>query len=281
MNTKNRIRKPVVAGTFYPGKVKTLEETILGFLNSASPESITGKICGLVSPHAGYIYSGKIAADAYKQLQGKSYDNVIVISPSHFDEFSGCSVFFGNYQTPLGIIPTNVELAEAMTSLSPNIIESTKGHTQEHALEVQLPFLQLVLDNFNLIPIAMGNQDYTTACELSMAINTALQKPRFTNQKTIVIGSSDLSHYFPVEKANQMDNVILKDIENFDEKELFKDINSNRCQACGYGPILSTMLTSKKLGAKNSKIISYGTSGDYSRDYSSVVGYLSSVFYSN
>ena len=281
MNTKDIIRKPVVAGTFYPGKVKSLEETILNFLNSSTSEHLTGEIYGLVSPHAGYIYSGRVAADAYKQLQGKSYDNVIVISPSHFDEFTGCSVFFGNYQTPLGVIPTNVELAEAITSFSPNIIESAKGHSQEHALEVQLPFLQLVLDNFNLIPVAMGSQDYTTADELSMAINTALCEPEFANQKTLVIGSSDLSHYSPLEKANQLDNIVLKDIEDFDGKKLFNDINSNRCQACGSGPILAAMITSKRLGAEHSKIISYGTSGDHSRDYSSVVGYLSSVFYSN
>ena len=281
MNTKEIIRKPIVAGTFYPGKVQALEETILNLLNSSTSERLTGEIYGLVSPHAGYIYSGKVAADAYKQLQGKSYDNVIVISPSHFDEFTGCSVFFGNYQTPLGVIPTNVELAEAITSFSPSIIESTKGHLREHALEVQLPFLQLVLDNFNLIPIAMGSQDYTTADELSMAINTALQESEFANQKTLIIGSSDLSHYFPVEKANQLDNIVLKDIERFDEKKLFNDINSNKCQACGSGPILAAMITSKKLGAVHSKIMSYGTSGDHSHDYTNVVGYLSSVFYSN
>ena len=281
MNTKDLIREPVVAGSFYPGKAKSLEEKILNFLNSSTSEHLKGKIYGLVSPHAGYIYSGRIAADAYKQLRGRKYDNVIVISPSHFDEFSGCSVFFGNYKTPLGIIPTNVKLAEAIVSFSPNIIESIKGHLQEHALEVQLPFLQLVLDNFNLVPIAMGSQDYTTADELSVAINTALREPEFANRKTLIVGSSDLSHYYTVEKANQLDNIVLKDIEEFDEKKLFNDVNSNRCQACGSGPILATMITSKRLGAEHSKIISYGTSGDHSRDYSSVVGYLSSVFYSN
>lgn len=280
MNTKDLIREPVVAGSFYPRKAKSLEETILNYLNCSTSEHLKGEIYGLVSPHAGYIYSGRIAADAYKQLQGRKYHNVIVISPSHFDEFSGCSVFFGNYQTPLGIIPTNVELAEAITSFSPNIIESTNGHTQEHALEVQLPFLQLVLDNFNLVPIAMGSQDYTTAEKLSVAISSALREPDFANQKTLIVGSSDLSHYYPVEKANQLDNIVLKNIEEFDEKKLFNGVNSNRCQACGSGPILATMITSKKLGAEQSKIISYGTSGDVSKDYNSVVGYLSSVFYS-
>ncbi len=281
MNTKDRIRKPVVAGSFYPGKAQDLKETILKFLNSSTTESITGEIHGLVSPHAGYIYSGKIAADAYKLLQGKSYDNVIVISPSHFDEFSGGSVFFGNYKTPLGIIQTNVELAEAITSFSPNIIESNKGHLQEHALEVQLPFLQFVLKSFNLIPIVMGSQDYTTIDEISITISTVLHEPKFENQKNLIVGSSDLSHYYPLGKANQLDNVVLKDIEDFDEKKLFDDINANRCQACGHGPIVATMITSKKLGAKHSKVISYGTSGDYSQDYSRVVGYLSCVFYSN
>ena len=248
-------------------------------LESSSTDISPGQIFGIISPHAGYIYSGQIAADAYIQIQSREFDNVIVISPSHFEEFSGCSIFFGDYITPLGIIPTNKELAKSIVSSSSEIKESTSGHRYEHALEVQLPFLQVVLENFKLVPIVMGHQDYSTAENLSNALKTALLSPAFKNQKTLIIGSSDLSHYLPIEEAKKRDNIVLQDIQDFNIKNLSDDINSNKCQACGFGPILSTMLTSKNLGATHSKVVSYGTSGDVSKDYQNVVGYLSAVFY--
>ncbi|MCK4830760.1 AmmeMemoRadiSam system protein B, partial [bacterium] len=279
MKTQNSYREPSAAGSFYIAKKKDLEETIMKMIEGSNSEAIEGQILGIISPHAGYTYSGQIAADVYKQIQSKKFDNVIVISPSHFEEFSGCSVFFGDYITPLGIIPTNKELANSIVSSSPHISESQSGHRYEHALEVQLPFLQLVLDSFKLVPIVMGQQDYSTAEDLSSAIWTALSNPAFKNQKSLIVGSSDLSHYLPIEEAKERDSVVLQDIQDFNAKKLSDDINSNKCQACGFGPILSTMLISKKLGATQSKVISYGTSGDVSKDYNNVVGYLSAVFY--
>jgi AmmeMemoRadiSam system protein B len=279
MKTQNSYREPSAAGSFYPAKKEKLKETIMKMLKSSSTEVTRGQILGIISPHAGYTYSGLIAADVYKQIQSKKFDNVIVISPSHFEEFSGCSVFFGDYITPLGIISTNIELAKVIVSSSPIVKESTSGHRYEHALEVQLPFLQVVLESFELVPIVMGHQDYSTAEDLSNAICTALSIPVFKNQKSLIVGSSDLSHYLPIEKAKERDSVVLQDVQDFNAKKLSDDINSNKCQACGFGPILSTMLTSKKLGATQSKVISYGTSGDVSGDYQNVVGYLSGVFY--
>jgi len=279
METKNSYREPSAAGSFYPAKKEKLEEAITKMLNSSDAEIIHGQIYGIISPHAGYIYSGQIAADAYKQIQSKIFNNVILIAPSHFEEFSGCSVFIGDYITPLGIIPTNKELAKSIVSSSPDILESTIGHRYEHALEVQLPFLQVVLENFKLVPIAMGYQDYSTAENLSNALQTALLSPAFKEQKTLIIGSSDLSHYLPIEEAKKRDNIVLQDIQDFNTKKLSNDINSNKCQACGFGTIMSTMLTSKNLGATHSKVVSYGTSGEVSKDYKNVVGYLSGVFY--
>ena len=248
-------------------------------LSSSDAEIIPGQIFGLISPHAGYIYSGQIAADAYKQILSKNFDNVIVISPSHFEDFSGCSVFFGDYITPLGIIPTNKELAKSIVSSSSEINDSPSGHRYEHALEVQLPFLQIVLENFKLVPIVMGRQDYSMAEILSNALNMALSSPTYKDQKTLIVGSSDLSHYLQINEAKKRDNIVLQDIQEFNAKKLSDDINSNKCQACGFGPIMSTMLTSQKLGATYSKVVSYGTSGDVSKDYQNVVGYLAGVFY--
>lgn len=279
MDGKNLMRQPAVAGAFYPGEENELKNMILEMLSYSGSEQFDGHITGIISPHAGYVYSGRIAAKAYKQIQSKQYDNVIVIAPSHFEYFDGCSIFLGVYQTPLGAVDTNIEMAEAVVSRSQIIVSSSKGHIQEHSLEVQIPFLQICLKGFKLIPVVMGTQDYQTAEELSKAIYETLSGSRFERQRTLIVGSSDLSHYYPAKRAKDMDNIVINDIEEFDEKMLFEDIRSKRCEACGYGPMIATMMISKKLGAKKSKVLSYGTSGETSQDYGSVVGYVSSIFY--
>ncbi len=269
----------MVAGTFYPIDRSELESSVLAMLGNSRCERLEDDIMGIISPHAGYVYSGKIAAEAYNQIRNKRYENVIVIAPSHFEYFEGCSVFFGSYRTPLGAVETNIEMAQAIVSKSSFIKESTKGHMREHSLEVQLPFLQIALGNFKLIPVVMGSQDYLTAEGLSNSIITALSDGRFANNKNFVVGSSDLSHYYPVERAREMDGIVIKDIEDFDDKSLCDDVRSKKCEACGYAPMITTMMISKRRGANRSRILSYGTSGDTSNDFSSVVGYLSCAFY--
>lgn len=248
-------------------------------LGDSRSEQLEGDIMGIISPHAGYVYSGRIAAEVYNQIRNKRYDNVIIIAPSHFEYFEGCSVVFGNYKTPIGAIETHIEMAEAIVSKSSFIKESTKGHMREHSLEVQLPFLQIALGNFKLIPVVMGSQDYSTAEDLSNSIFAVLSDVTFSNNKNLIVGSSDLSHYYSVDLAKRKDSFIIKDIEDFDENGLFDDISSKKCEACGYGPMISTMMISKKIGANQSKILAHGNSGDVNGDYSSVVGYLSSIFY--
>jgi MEMO1 family protein len=279
MDRKNSVRQPAVAGTFYPGEENELRNMILEMLQQTSTEQIENHIVGIISPHAGYTYSGKVAAEAYKQIEISKYDNVIVIAPSHFEYFDGCSIYFGNYETPLGIVSTNIEIADSIVSKSPAIMNASKGHFQEHSLEVQIPFLQICLRDFKLIPVVMGKQDYLTAKELSNAVYAVLSDPAFENQRTLIVGSSDLSHYYPAKIAKEMDGIVINDIEEFDEKRLFEDIDSKRCEACGYGAMISTMMIAKTLGATNSKVLSHGTSGETSQDYNSVVGYVSSIFY--
>jgi MEMO1 family protein len=279
MDRKNLVRHPAVAGAFYPGEENELKNTVLGMLAYSGSEQLNGRIIGIISPHAGYIYSGRIAAKAYKQIQSKQYDNVIVIAPSHFEYFDGCSIYFGNYQTPLGIVSTNIEIADSIVSQSPAIMNSSKGHFREHSLEVQIPFLQICLPDFKLIPVVMGKQDYLTAEKLSNAVYTVLSDPGFENQSTLIVGSSDLSHYYPAKIAKEMDGIVINDIDGFDEKRLFDDIQSNICEACGYGAMISTMMIAKALGATKSKVLAYGTSGETSQDYNNVVGYVSGIFY--
>jgi AmmeMemoRadiSam system protein B len=279
MDTQYLIRQPAVAGKFYPGDKTELKNIVLGMLAYASSEQLDGRIIGIIAPHAGYIYSGRIAARAYKQIQSMEYDNVIVIAPSHFEYFDGCSIYFGDYQTPLGIVSTNIEIADSIVSQSPAVVNSSRGHVQEHSLEVQIPFLQMCLTDFKLIPVLMGNQDYLTAKELSDSVYRVLSNRGFENQSTLIVGSSDLSHYYPAKIAKEMDDIVINDIEAFDARGLYDGVQSKVCEACGYGAMISTMLIAKALGATGSKVLSYGTSGEITQDYNSVVGYVSAILY--
>ena len=279
MDRKYLLRQPAVAGTFYPGEKTELKNIVLGMLAYSRAERFDSRIVGIISPHAGYVYSGRIAANAYKQIKSKKYDNVIVIAPSHFEHFDGCSIYFGDYQTPLGIVRTNVEIADSIVSQSPAVVNSSRGHFQEHSLEVQIPFLQVCLRDFKLIPVLMGKQDYLMAKELSNAVFTVLSDPGFEDQSTLIVGSSDLSHYYPAKIAKEMDGIVISDIQEFDERRLYDGVQSKVCEACGYGAMISTMMIARALGATEGKVLSYGTSGEITQDDNSVVGYASAIFY--
>jgi len=273
------IRPPTAAGLFYPADAVQLRQEIDHLFGQVQTEPVAGQIVGLLAPHAGYVYSGKVAAAAYKHLLADSYDNVIVIAPSHYDEFEGCSVFLGDYQTPLGLIPTRRQLAQAIAAQSPSIMTSSAGHQQEHALEVQLPFLQVAVPSFQLVPIVLCWQDYAIAQRLSAAIVAALRQPEFASQRTLLVSSSDLSHYYPVERAQKLDQVVMDDIAAFDPDQLWRDIQTRRGQACGFATILTTLLTAQQLGATQARILAYATSATVSQDRDRVVGYTSALLY--
>jgi len=276
MNLSQNIRLPAVAGLFYPGKKNDLDREIAIFLENAPELNISGPIRGLVVPHAGYMYSGGVAARAYRQLLDSDIEIAVVISPSHREYFTEVSVFNGSgYATPLGTIPVARELAQSLADTNPQIIISEKGHRfDEHALEVQLPFLQKVLDEFELLPIVMGEHSYDNIQTLAEGLSTVLR-----DKKAIIIASSDLSHFYSASKAQLLDKVVADHIADFDQDALFHDLQSGQCEMCGGGPVVAVMKTSKLVGAKNSKVIMYRHSGDVTGDNSEVVGYLSALFY--
>jgi len=278
------IRKPAWAGPggFYPSDPIKLTKEIADFYNKAKKEEIPGKIVALISPHAGYFYSGQVAAYGYKTLEGLKYQTVVVISPSHAVYFKGASIYNGKaYQTPLGTIPVDKELALELSKLDERVYLSDVGHTTsgmraEHALEVQLPFLQIVLGKFKLIPIVLGPEEDLKSYEtLGKALGKVLK-----DKDALIIASSDLSHFHPYAEAVRLDSVVIKDVNSFDHKTLFENLSSNRCEACGGGPIIATMIAAKELGADESKVVKYANSGDVTGDKSQVVGYMSAVFYS-
>jgi hypothetical protein len=277
------IRKPAWAGPagFYPSDPVKLTKEIADFYNKAKKEEVPGRIVALISPHAGYIYSGQVAAYGYKTLEGLKYQTVVVICPTHAVYFKGASIYNGKaYQTPLGTILVDKELALELSKIDKRIYLSDVGHSTsgpraEHALEVQLPFLQIVLGNFKLIPIVLGpDDDYGMYEALGKALAKGLK-----GKDALVVASSDLSHYHPYNEAERLDSTVIRDVNAFNPKTLFEDLTSDRCEACGGGPIISAMIAAKELGADKSKVVKYANSGDVTGDKSGVVGYMSAVFY--
>lgn len=274
---KEEIRPPAVAGAFYTSDAKTLSEQIKDFLSNVPAKTLSGKIVALISPHAGYMYSGQVAAYGYKLLEGKKFDTVVVIAPSHRAYFRGASVYNkGAYQIPLGLIPVNTGLAQHLIEQDDLISYVAQAHTQEHSLEVQLPFLKIVLGDFKLLPIVIGSYDLATCESISETIYQVVK-----DKNVLIVASSDLSHFHPYDKAVEMDTIVINHVKNFDAKDLFKDTSSKKCEACGSGPMITTMLLAKKLGANKSEHLFYANSGDVTGDKSGVVGYMSAVLYSN
>jgi len=270
------IREPVVAGAFYPDKPDVLSRDVKRYLENAKKEKIDGDIVALVSPHAGYMYSGQVAAYAYKLVEGRAFDSVVVVAPSHRALFKGASLYDrGGYRTPLGVVPIDTELSKKMMEGRKEIQFLPEAHSQEHSLEVQIPFLQVVLKTFNLIPIVMEPYwSWGTCQNLASAIAETVR-----GKNVLLVASSDLSHFHSYDQAVKLDKIVLNHIERFNPEGLNKDLRGDRCEACGGGPMISIMLAAKALGANQGKVLKYLNSGDVTGDRSRVVGYGAGVFY--
>ncbi len=269
------IRRAVLAGSWYPGDPDVLRADVSKYLQSAGGASIDGTIFGLLAPHAGYVYSGGVAAHAYKAVQGRTFDAVMIIAPSHREFFRGVSVYpEGVYVTPLGEVPVDAGLAETIVGQCRHASFLPAAHAAEHAIEIQLPFLQMVLGEFWLIPILMGDQTAEICVSLADAIIKAIG-----NKRVLVIASSDLSHYHPYERAVQMDQSILKHVAAMDPEGLLRELQTGHAEACGGGPAATMMMVARGLGAKRAEILKYANSGDITADRSGVVGYAAAAFY--
>jgi MEMO1 family protein len=270
------IREPAVAGAFYPDNPEVLSRDVRRYLENAKQEKLEGEIVALISPHAGYMYSGQVAAYAYKLIEGKAFDSVVVVAPSHRALFKGASLYDrGGFRTPLGIVPVDLELSKKMMERRKEIQFLPEAHSQEHSLEVQIPFLQVTLKSFKLVPIVMEPYwSWETCQHLASAIAETVR-----GKNVLLIASSDLSHFHSYDEAVKLDKIVLNHIDRFDPEGLNQVLRSGRCEACGGGPILSVMLAAKALGANKGKVLKYLNSGDVTGDRSRVVGYGAGVFY--
>jgi hypothetical protein len=264
----------MLAGTWYPGNPEVLRRTIGDFLSKANPPDPEGTVVTLIVPHAGYAYSGQVAAHSYKLLKRASPRTVFLIGPSHRVGFGGFSVSrYSGYKTPLGIAPVDQDLSKKLLAMNPQMKWVQQADAQEHSLEIQIPFLQSVLNDFQVVPILMGEQDLQTCALLAQSLVQVLPK----REGTVILASTDLSHFHTDEQARTLDGHFIKLVRDFAPEALAKAVASGSCEACGAGPAIAGMLAARELGANRSVILNYANSGDVTGDRHQVVGYLSAA----
>jgi AmmeMemoRadiSam system protein B len=268
------IRQSIIAGTWYTGNPDRLRAQIQGFLKGApDPDVSAGELRALIVPHAGYTYSGGVAAYAYKWLLRQSFRQVVIVAPSHRHAFRGASIDRKTgYETPLGVAPVDPGLSEELRQLSPVFSYVPAGHAQEHSLEIQIPFLQETLRDFSLVAIIQGSQDEETTEEISRALARGLQ-----DKKVLLVASTDLSHFHAYAQARSLDKRVLDRVAAFDESGLMQDLRGDRVEACGGGILVTVMKTARRLGADRAQVLHYANSGDVTGDRSGVVGYLAAA----
>ncbi len=276
------IRRPAVAGSFYPADPQELRETIArSYLHPLGPgtqppsgKTATG-VSACVCPHAGYEYSGPVAAHSYLWLSSlRKPELVVVLGPNHYGVGSGISTFReGVWETPLGRVPVDSAASKKLVELTGIIDYDQEAHKREHSIEVQLPFLQSIYGEFPFLPICLAFQDIETAREIGKGIAELLR-----GRNAVLIASSDLTHYEPAVTAREKDAALLEAVQHLDTDGFYRILEERHVTACGYGAIATVMEASARLGFKRGELHKYATSGDTTGDYDAVVGYPSVSF---
>ena len=263
-----QIRTPAAAGMFYPGDAnqlkKTIQECVIHDFGPGKTIQQQNDIVGIICPHAGYMYSGPIACHSFQSIVSKQPELFIIVGPNHWG--LGCNVATMKdcqWQTPTGLVDVDSESSEELKNISDVVEIDFFSHTKEHSLEVQIPMLQEFFQSkFKILPIALIDQEKKIA----------------KKKNTMIIGSSDFTHYEPNEFAHEQDKALIETILRMDIDEFYKVLKEKQITACGYGAIAATMIASKDLGATKGSLLKYATSGDISGEKTSVVGYGSIVF---
>ncbi len=281
----DKVRAPAVAGSFYPEDAAELTTMVDTFLEAV--QATDGEPIALIVPHAGYVYSGWVAAYAFKQLEGATYDSIVIIAPNHYHAgFESISVYAeGAFQTPLGYMPIDEETAGALIAADERIVFNPEVHTPEHSIEVELPFLQRIYQDFKIVPIIIGQPTQENIEPLAEALVQVLG-----GREALIIASSDMSHYPPYDDAVRVDNATLAAIETMDSQMVTATMMDNMTRGvpnlgtclCGEGPALTAMKVASRLGANQVTVLRYANSGDspfVPVDKSRVVGYGAVMFW--
>ena len=276
MQEQRNVRPAGVAGAFYPADPGTLSGDVDRMLDAAG-DPTDGSVRVLLAPHAGYVYSGSVAAHSYRQLSPAPPASVIMIGPSHFEPFRFTSLYGGGYETPLGVVEVNTGIANELADSAEGIRFDDAGHVQprlpnkEHGLEVQLPFLQRVAPQASFVPVVMGDQSWERCVELGKALAPLLKR-----DDVVVVVSSDLSHFYNYDAAQTKDALFCELVAALDAEALRDAIAAGRCEACGAGPMLAAMLALEGIDAQ-CQVLQRINSGDVTGDHGSVVGYAAAA----
>lgn len=273
-------RKPSVAGQFYPRASEKLRKTCQYYLQQAGPRKLNSRPIGIIVPHAGYVYSGRIAAIGFNEIKSYEYDAIIILAPSHMQAFSFASIYSGDYyETPLGKLKVDKALCNNIAAQCKYARISSKGHKissnrrGEHSIEVEIPFIQIVQPEVPIVPILFGTLDYSVIEELGEALRKISKE-----NNILIVASSDLSHYHSYSEANKIDKKLISSLQNFEPLYFYQGIKNRKYEACGAAPITTLLYTTKSVNSQNIHILEYANSGDIKgADKSRVVGYLSAV----
>ena len=267
------IRPAAVAGTWSPGTAVALAAAVDSHLVNATRD-VAGDLVALVAPHAGLMYSGPVAAHAYRLLTGRTFDVAVLVGPSHFVGFDGVAVYAsGGFNTPFGVAPIDADCAAALMRAAPIVREHAPAHSREHSLEMQLPFLQRVAPGIGIVPLVMGRQTADTARALAGGLAAVVR-----GRNALLVASTDLSHYHAAATAARLDAVVIDHVSRLDADGLQTALDVRPEHACGGGPTVAVMRAAWELGARDAVVLQYGDSGDVSGDKSAVVGYLAAAF---
>ena len=259
-------RNPVVAGQFYPASASELKRMIKGMVEEKAKRQ---EVIGLISPHAGYIYSGTVAGAVISRIKFK--DTFIIMGPNHTGSGKPFSIMTqGRWKTPLGEVEIDSGLGKQVLASSRYLEEDSLAHLGEHSIEVQLPFLQYFSADFKLVPIMLAYAGGAIYKEIGRALARGIKE---SGRKAVIIASSDMTHYESQASAQRKDTQAIEAVLKLDEDELLKRVEEFNISMCGYAPAVSLIVAAKELGAKGVELVKYQTSGDTTGDYSSVVGY--------
>ncbi len=272
------VRKSTVSGSFYPGNKHDLSEMIDDFLSKVEGNSDNNReIWGLITPHAGYEYSGQIAAYSYKKIKGKPYKTVIILAASHYMKYNGIAIYpDGKWETPLGTIEVDKNIATHLQKRTKILKAYTPPFMPEHSIEAQLPFLQKTLSNFKILPILFGQN--ITPLEFKILSEAISELLKNKTGDILVIASTDLSHYHEYSRAKIMDNIAIKNILSLDFEKLKTNLEQRNCEMCGAPAVLTFLMVADKLPTEVA-LLKYANSGDTVGNKNSVVGYSSIIFF--
>lgn len=272
------VRHAAWADQFYPGNAGQLKQMVNSYLQMSEQHNFE-HIVGIISPHAGYVFSGRTAAAAYKQIEGKKYANVVVIAPSHGAFIDGVSAYHGDYyETPLGRVAVDVKAVKSLADAASNIHISSTGHEAstdraEHSLEVQLPFLQMVLHDFKIVPLVFHDYGWENCRQLGETVAAF-----FDPVDTLIIASSDLYHGQSYQECRRTDDATLHSIEHDTPMQFCYNSNKQHVMACGAGPITALKIIAEKWEARQPQVIARTNSADVTGSKSGyVVGYAAAV----